>query len=137
VKNSSAIVVVVLIAIIAVGVTVYLSTSSKRSVTGVWQTEATITQSGNQDTTQFDMDHFWRINWAENTNPTFDFIVSVYMKNGTGFSIVTDAYAGDTNTTTGILPVGYTGSFVIRVLTSYQTQWTLQIQEYVIANQTS
>ena len=136
-KNSSAIVVVVLIAIIAVGVTVYLSTSSKRSVTGVWQTEATITQSGNQDTTQFDMDHFWRINWAENTNPTFDFIVSVYMKNGTGFSIVTDAYAGDTNTTTGILPVGYTGSFVIRVLTSYQTQWTLQIQEYVIANQTS
>jgi hypothetical protein len=58
------------------------------------------------------------------------FILSVYMKNDTGgYSWVTDTSETYTNTTQGILPVFYTGTFVMRIVTSNETEWTLLVEE--------
>jgi hypothetical protein len=130
-KDKTVIIAAILIIIVATAIAVYVGTGSKPTVTGSWQTEATISNVGNQYTNPFDMDHPWRINWTMDKNPSNNFLVSVYMKNGTRFSIVADTYAGDTNSTSGILPVSYTGNFDIQVVTSADTAWTLQIQQFV------
>jgi hypothetical protein len=51
------------------------------------------------------------------------------MRNVTGYSEVANAAETDTNTTQGVLPVPYTGTFIIRVIASDETQWTLLIEE--------
>lgn len=130
-KDRTAIIAALLIIVIGTAIAVYVGTGSKPKVTGSWQTEATISNRGNQYTNPFDMDHPWRIYWTMDQNPSNNFLVSVYMRNGTGYSVVADAYAGDTNSTSGILPVSYTGNFDIQVVTSENTAWTLQIQQFV------
>jgi hypothetical protein len=57
------------------------------------------------------------------------FLVAAAIKNGTEYYPVVDASETYTNTTRGILPVPYTGTFIIRVVTSSDTEWTLYIEE--------
>jgi hypothetical protein len=130
-KDRTVIIAALLIIVVGTAIAVYVGTSSKPTVTGSWQTEATISNKGTLYTDPFDMDHPWRIHWTMDQNPSNNFLVSVHMKNGTRDSIVTDTYAGDTNSTSGILPVSYTGNFVIYVETADDTAWTLQIQQFV------
>jgi hypothetical protein len=76
------------------------------------------------------MDNMWRVGWAINRQSDPLFILSVYMRNDTGgYSWVADTSKTVTNTTRGILPVFYTGTFVMRVVTSSETEWTLLIEE--------
>lgn len=78
------------------------------------------------------MSNPWRILWKMDKYTTSGFfLVGVYQKNDTGFSSIAEANAADANSTVGVLPVGYTGSFVIRVVTSDDTEWTLVLEEFV------
>jgi len=86
--------------------------------------------SGTQDTTEFTMDDMWRVGWAINMQNDPLFILEVYRKNDTGeYSWVTDVSATEVSAAQGILPVFYTGTFVMRVTTSNETEWTLLIEE--------
>ena len=86
--------------------------------------------SGTQDIAPFTMDNMWRVGWAIDMQNDPLFILSVYMRNDTGgYSWVADTSETVTNTTQGILPVFYTGTFVMRVITSNETEWTLLIEE--------
>lgn len=76
------------------------------------------------------MDNMWRVGWAINMQSDPLFILEVYRKNDTGgYSWVTDVSASDVSAAQGILPVFYTGTFVMRVITSNETEWTLLIEE--------
>jgi hypothetical protein len=119
-----------LIIVLSIVVAAYIATNSKPAVTGTWQIAAEISNTGKQDTTEFSMNDPWRIVWKIDNYTSTLFLVAVYTKNGTGYSVVAEADAIDTNSTIGILPVKYTGSFVIRVVTMDDTEWTLQIQEF-------
>jgi hypothetical protein len=94
-----------------------------------WQLDARVSNSGHQDTTELMMNNTWRIVWVVNKQSDNMFIVAVYMKNATGYSWLTDMSEEDTNSTQGVLPVLHTGTFVIRVIASDDTQWTLFIEE--------
>jgi hypothetical protein len=63
------------------------------------------------------------------------FVLAVYMKNSTGgYTWVADTTTEmATNATQGILPVPYTGTFVMHVVASNDTQWVLYIQEWKTA----
>jgi hypothetical protein len=95
-----------------------------------WQIDDQLSNNGSQDTTAFMMNNTWAIAWKINKQNDNLFTVAVYMKNGTGYSWVTDGSETDTNTTQGVLPVPYTGTFVIRVVASNETEWTLLIEEF-------
>jgi hypothetical protein len=94
-----------------------------------WQLDARVSNSGHQDTTELMMNNTWRIVWVVNKQSDNMFIVAVYMKNATGYSWLTDMSEEDTNSTQGVLPLLHTGTFVIRVIASDDTQWTLFIEE--------
>lgn len=86
--------------------------------------------SGTQDTTEFIMDNTWRVEWVINRQNDPLFILEVHRKNDTGgYSWVTDVSATDVSAPQGILPVPYTGTFVMRVIASNETEWTLLIEE--------
>jgi hypothetical protein len=118
--------VLAIIIIVAVAIAAYAVISAKPST---WQIDAQLSNNGSQDTTEFMMNNTWRIAWIINNQNNNLFILAVYMKNDTGYSEVTDTSETDTNMTRGILPVPYTGSFVIRVVASNETEWTLLIEE--------
>jgi hypothetical protein len=120
--------VLAIIIIVAVAIVAYVIVSAKP---GTWQLDTTISNAGYQDTTPFTMNNTWRIAWVINKQNDNLFTAAVYMKNGTGYSWVTDCSEMDTNTTQGLLPVPYTGTFVIRVVASNETEWTLLIWELV------
>ena len=85
---------------------------------------------GTQDTDPFPINNTWRVDWVINRQNDPLFILSVYVKNDNGgYSWVADTSETYTNTTQGTLPVFYTGTFVIRVVTSSETEWTLLIEE--------
>jgi hypothetical protein len=84
---------------------------------------------GTQDIAPFTMDNMWGVGWAINMQNDPLFILSVYVKNDTGVFLVADTSETVTNTTHGILPVFITGTFVMRVITSNETEWTLLIEE--------
>lgn len=117
---------IIIIIIVAATVTAYEVISSKP---GTLQIDNQISSSGSQDTTEFTMDHTWAIAWKINKQNDNLFTLAVYIKSGTSYSPVTDTSETDTNSTHGILPVPYTGTFVIRVITSDATEWTLIIEE--------
>jgi hypothetical protein len=86
--------------------------------------------SGTQDTTEFIMDNMWRVEWVINMQKDPLFILEVHRKNDTGeYSLVTDTSATDVSAAQGTLPVPYTGTFVMRVIASNETEWTLLIEE--------
>jgi hypothetical protein len=95
-----------------------------------WQIDAQLSNNGPQETTAFTINNTWAIAWKINKQNNGLFVVAVYMKNGTGYSWVTDDSETDTNMTQGILPVPYTGTFVIRVVALNETEWTLRIEEF-------
>jgi hypothetical protein len=125
-KEKQTILAVTIIIIVIAAVGAYEAISAKPSI---WQIDARISNSGSQDTTAFIMNNTWAIAWIINKQSDNLFTLAVYMKNDTGYFPVTDASETDTNSTTGILPVSYTGTFIIRVIASSETQWTLQIEE--------
>jgi hypothetical protein len=98
---------------------------------GTWHVVAPpLSNSGTQDTEEFTMDNMWRVKWVINMQNDPLFILEVYRKNDTGgYSWVTDVSATDVSAAQGILPVPYTGTFVMRVTTSNETEWTLLIEE--------
>jgi len=115
------------IIIIVAAAVAYEAISAKPST---WQVDAQLSSSGTQDIAPFTMDNMWRVGWAINMQNDPLFILSVYMKNDTGgYSWVTDTSETYTNTTQGILPVFYTGTFVMRIVTSNETEWTLLVEE--------
>lgn len=116
------------IIIIVAAAIVYEFISTKPSA---WHAVAPpLSGSGTQDIAPFTMDNTWRVGWAINRQNDPLFILSVYVKNDTGgYSWVADTSETVTNTTQGILPVFYTGTFVMRVVTSSETEWTLLIEE--------
>jgi hypothetical protein len=121
-----------LIIVIGIAIAAYLATNSKPAGTGIWQIDTEISNKGKQDTTEFVMSNPWRIIWKMDKYTTSGyFLVGVYRQNETGFSTIAEANAANTNSTVGVLPVEYTGSFVIRVLTSDDTEWTLVLEEFV------
>lgn len=75
------------------------------------------------------MSNKWRVIWKID-NDTYDFLVAVYIKDSGGYSVVAETYAADMNSTIGVIPVDYTGSFIIRVVTSDDIGWSLKIQEF-------
>ena len=75
------------------------------------------------------MNNAWRIEWIFNKQSNNLFLVAAAIKNGTKYYPVGDASETYTNTTRGILRVPYTGTFIIRVITSSDTEWTLYIEE--------
>jgi hypothetical protein len=115
-----------IIIIVAAAIVAYAVISAKPST---WLIDAQLSNSGHQDTTEFIMNNTWRIIWTINKQNDNLFILAVYMKNDTGYSWLTDTSETDTNTTQGILPVRYTGTFIIRVVASDETEWTLFIEE--------
>jgi hypothetical protein len=118
--------------VLAIAFAAYIVTNTKPAVTGAWQTVQEISNTGKQDTTEFSMNNPWRIIWKMDNYTSTLFLVAVYEKGGTGYSVVAEADYTDTNSTTGILPVQHTGSFVIRVVTMDDTEWTLAIQEFAV-----
>ena len=118
--------------VLAIAFAAYIVTNTKPARTGAWQTVQKISNTGKQDTTEFSMNNPWRIIWKMDNYTSTLFLVAVYEKGSTGYSAVAEADYTDTNSTTGILPVQYTGSFVIRVVTMDDTEWTLQIQEFAV-----
>jgi lipopolysaccharide export LptBFGC system permease protein LptF len=130
-KTEIAFALLLVVAIVGVVVVAYLAPKGSLSQTGVWQVATQLTGTGRQDTTEFMMNNPWRVAWSIQKQSENFFFVAVYTKNGTGYSPVAEADEADTNSTEGILPVEYTGSFVIRVLTMNETEWTLQIQEFI------
>jgi len=119
------------ILIIGAVVAAFIAMKNAPAQTGAWQQSPPISGTGRQDTTEFVMNNQWRIIWTIQNQTTNLFLVAVYAKNGTGYSPIADADESDTNATQGILPVDYTGRFIIRVVTSDDTEWTLHIQEFV------
>jgi hypothetical protein len=115
-----------IIILVTAAIVAYAVISAKPST---WQMDARLSNKGHQDTTAFTMNNTWRIAWIISKQNDNLFVLAVYMKNETGYSWVTDASETDTNTTRGILPVPYTGTFVIRVVASDDTEWTLVIEE--------
>ena len=115
-----------IIILVTAAIVAYAVISAKPST---WQIGARLSNKGHQDTTAFTMNNTWRIAWIISKQNDNLFVLAVYMKNETGYSWVTDASETDTNTTRGILPVPYTGTFVIRVVASDETEWTLVIEE--------
>lgn len=116
---------------IAIAVVAYVIIRNSPAETRRWQISTQISGTGNQDTTEFTINNPWRIVWSFNNQTNSFFNVAVYVRNGTGFSPIADADASDMNAIQGILPVDYTGSFVIRVLTLADTKWSLRIDEFV------
>lgn len=115
------------IIIIAVAAVVAYAVMSAKPLT--WQTDDTLSSNGTQDTTQFTMNNLWRVAWMINQKDPM-FILAVYVKNATGgYTWVADTSEMATNSTQGFLPVSYTGTFVMRVVASNDTQWVLIIQE--------
>ncbi len=114
-----------IIIMVAVVIATYAAISAKPST---WQIDARLSNSGNQDTTEFVMNNTWRIAWTINKQTDNLFVLAVYMKNDTGYSWVTDTIESDTNTTQGILSVPHTGTFIIRVVATNETEWTLLIE---------
>jgi hypothetical protein len=115
-----------LIVVIGIVVAVYISNNN-----AVWQTAGEISGKGKQDTTEFNVSNKWRVIWKID-NDTYDFLVAVYIKDNGGYSVIpeTETYAADWNSTIGVIPVDYTGSFIIRVVTSDDIGWSLKIQEF-------
>jgi hypothetical protein len=126
-KEKQTALVVAIIIIIAAAIIAYTVISAKP---GTWQIDAPISNTGIQDTTEFVMNNTWRIAWIINKQNDNLFFLAVSIKNGTGYSSVADASETDTNTTRGILPVPYKGTFIIRVVASSETEWTLYIKEF-------
>lgn len=116
-----------LIVVIGIILAVYISNSAHDNA--VWQTAGEISGKGKQDTTEFNVSNKWRIIWKID-NDTYDFLVAVYIKDSSGYSVVDETYAADVNSTIGVIPVDYTGSFIIRVVTSDDIAWSLTIQEF-------
>jgi hypothetical protein len=117
-----------LLAIIAVAAAIaaYAIISAKP---GNWQLLAQVSNSGHQDTTEFTMNNTWRVVWVINKQNDNLFVLAVYIKTSTGYSWLADTSEADTNSTQGVLPVLETGTFVIRVVASDDTEWTLSIEE--------
>jgi hypothetical protein len=120
------------IIIIAVAAVVAYAVMSAKPLT--WQTDDTLSSSGIQETTQFTVNNLWRVAWMISQEDPI-FVLAVYMKNSTGgYSWVADTTTEmGTNYTQGILPVPYTGTFVMHVVASNDTQWVLYIQEWKTA----
>jgi hypothetical protein len=129
-KKQTALAVAITI-IVAAAIVAYAVISAKpinRSI-GTLQIDARLSNTGTQDTTEFVMNTTWRIEWIINKQNDNLFFLAALIKNGTGYSPVADTSETDTNTTRGILPVPYTGTFIIRVIASSDTEWTLYIEE--------
>jgi len=109
------------------GAAVYISRSSPDNA--VWLTAGEISGKGKQDTTEFDLSNKWRVVWKID-NDTYDFLVAVFIKDSGVYSVVAEMYAGDMNSTMGVIPLDYTGRFIIRVVTSDDIGWSLKIQEF-------
>ena len=113
-----------LIVVIGVVVAVYIANNN-----AVWKTAGEISGKGSQDTTEFNVSNKWRVIWKID-NDTYDFLVAVYIRDNSGYSEVAVTYALDMNSTVGVIPVDYTGSFIIRVVTPDDIGWSLKIQEF-------
>ncbi len=127
-KHQDIVLTLVIITMVAT-VIAYAVISAKPSV---WQVDAQLSGVGNQDTTEFTMNNVWRVEWIITRQNDPMFILEVHRKNDTGgYSWVTDVSATEVSAAQGTLPVFYTGTFVIRVIASDDTQWTLVIEERV------
>lgn len=118
--------VLVIIILVVAAIIAYAVVSGKPDT---WQLAATISNTGRQYSKPFTMNNTWRIAWVINSQSDNLFTLAVYVWNGTGYSWVTDCSESDTNTTKGLLPVPYTGTFSIQVVASDETQWTLLLWE--------
>jgi hypothetical protein len=132
-KNTEiALALLLVIAMIGVAVVAYVTGRNPPLQSFDWQVVAQISGAGRQDTTEFSMNNPWRVAWSIQKQSDNFFLVAVYIKNGTGYSPIAEADEAETNTTQGLVPVSYTGSFVIRVIAMNETEWTLQIQKPVV-----
>ena len=113
-----------LIVVVGIILAVYITNNN-----AVWQTAGEISGKGKQDTTEFNVNNKWRVVWKID-NDTYDFLVAVYIRDNSGYSEVAVTYALDMNSTVGVIPVDYTGSFIIRVVTPDDIGWSLKIQEF-------
>ena len=116
------------IIIIAVAAVVVYAAMTARPL--AWQADGPpLSSNGTQDTEPFTMNNTWRVAWmTQQFDPMF--ILAVYIKNDVGgYSWIADVGEEVTNTTQGILPMPYVGTFVIRVIASNETQWTILIEE--------
>lgn len=120
--------VVGMIIIIAVAAVVAYAAISAKPLT--WQNDGPpISSNGIQDIAPFTINNTWRVAWAINQSDPI-FVLAVFIQNGTsGYSWVADTGEETTNSTQGFLPVYYTGTFVMRVIASNETQWVLYVQE--------
>jgi hypothetical protein len=99
--------------------------------TGTWRLFSQVSGAGTRETTEFNMSNQWCIAWSIGNRTANYFIVTVYARNDSGYSRITETDESDTNATEGILPVDYTGSFVIRVVAADDTDWSLRILQFV------
>jgi hypothetical protein len=130
-KGSTVAVLSTLIIVIGISVAAYIVTHNTGTRSGVWQIATQFSNKGRQDTTEFSMSNPWRVVWRIDSYSQNLFVVAIYEKNNTGYSVVAEADAEDTNSTQGVFaPAEYSGSFIIRVVTMDDTEWTLQIQEF-------
>jgi hypothetical protein len=126
-KEKQAALALAVIVIVIVAIAAYEVISAKPSTLHI---DMVLTNSGSQDTTEFTINNTWAVAWKINNQSDNLFLLSVfYLRNVTIFSEVANAAETDTNLTQGVLPVPYTGSFIIRVIASNDTQWTLVIEE--------
>jgi len=116
------------IIVIAVAAVIAYAVMSAKPLT--WQNDGPpLSSSGSQDIAPFTMNNTWRVAWKISPMDPI-FVLAVYQQNSTGgFSWVADTGVMTTNSTQGFLSVYYTGTFVMRVVASNDTQWVLYIQE--------
>jgi hypothetical protein len=132
-KNTEiALALLLVIALVGVAVVAYVAGTNPSPQSIDWQVAAQISGAGPQETTEFSMNNSWGVAWSIQKQSDNFFFLAVYINNGTGYSSIAEADETETNTTQGFVPVSYTGSFVIRVITMNETEWTLQIQEPVV-----
>lgn len=84
-QTTLAVAIIIMVAAAIVAYAVYTVISAKPSN---WQVEDRLSNTGTQDTTEFEMNNTWRIDWKINEQYDPFFVIVVFIKNATGYSSV-------------------------------------------------
>jgi hypothetical protein len=118
--------------IVVAAIAAYGIIRSSSGQAGTWKLFGQFSGAGINTTTEFTMTNRWRIVYSIEKRIAYDeFVIDVFIWNGTGYPWFTTRDESDTTATQGILSVDQTGTFFIQVNDLSDTKWSLQIEEFV------
>jgi hypothetical protein len=126
-----------LVVVIIAAIATYVITYSPPPENGTWELFDEVSGAGNLDTNEFTMHNRWRLVWSVDEGGAYLFIVAVYTKNDGGYSLFAEVDKSRTSEYQGVLPVDQLGSFVIRVVAMNDTNWDIQVEEFVESTNSS